>query len=87
MTKIEGAIYELQSYAKGSWGELSESFELAISALEKQMPLKPVQDCYETINGSFIGSGIYYKCRKCDGVVGIGANYCESCGQAIKWEE
>lgn len=67
--------------------EIDEACILGMSALRKQIEANTIKDYYETSNGGFLGSVPYYKCSECDGVVGIGASYCESCGNAIKWEE
>lgn len=60
--------------------ERKEALDMAISALEKQIP-KPVKITTSTI-----------RCGKCNRQLsGIGnihseRNYCQGCGQAIKWE-
>jgi predicted RNA-binding Zn-ribbon protein involved in translation (DUF1610 family) len=72
---------EMQSYAENSWGGLNESFELAIKALEKQIPKKPLlYDCdYSYFECGNCGEAIFYtdeaKTHK----------YCLNCGQALDW--
>ena len=44
--KIEEAIKEIKSYADNSWGDLNKALEMAINALEKQIPQKPIEDGY-----------------------------------------
>lgn len=44
--KIQEAIKEIKSYADNSCGGLNEAFEMAINALEKQIPQKPIEDGY-----------------------------------------
>lgn len=59
----------------------AEPFDMAIEALEKQIP-KPVKITTSTI-----------RCGECNRQLsGIGnihskRNYCQGCGQAIKWEK
>ena len=57
-----------------------EAFEMAIEALEKQIPKKP------------IGQSVLYRCPACDAFVlkSIGVlpdYYCVRCGQKIDWSE
>jgi len=79
------AIKELKSYAEHSWGGLSEAFEIAIKAMEKQMPKNPIIEswcpalcptCGEELSES-VGDGFYkhyYSKNICD------------CGQKLKWK-
>ena len=53
-----------------------------VSALEKQIPKKPILDC-------IFPSGIkWYLCPACNhnGIEKVG-NYCHSCGQALDWSD
>lgn len=52
-----------------------EALEMALSALKKDIPIKPVKEKNEYT----------YRCRKCSSdVVGCGY-YCWKCGQKIDW--
>lgn len=80
---IQKAIKELQSRIdlfeedyRLSVPEYGEALKMAVSALEKQVPRKPVEDKYHN-----------YHCPAC-GWIGWGEKYvphCEKCGQAIDW--
>ena len=53
--------------------------ELAVKALEKQIPKKPLEET------KFYGNG---KCPSCGAVfMDKSTNYCGNCGQALDWEE
>ena len=53
--------------------------KLAVSALEKQVPQKPLEET------KFYGNG---KCPSCGAVfMDKSTNYCGNCGQALDWEE
>ena len=57
-----------------------EEIYIAIEALEKQIPKKPimVKDTAET----------YYICSECEMEVDkVDDNYCSDCGQKLDWEE
>ena len=68
-----------------------ESFEIAVAAMKKQDPMKPVIE--QGAPSYYGGSGIcreYCACPKCGEAVGRGddkANYCPECGQKIDWED
>lgn len=76
MTEIEEAIDKLRSYI---WGEEIPSIEncgVAIKALQKQIPKKP------------IGTDWTHNCPCCDVILGSGigsvkVKFCPECGQAI----
>lgn len=51
-----------------------ESFEIAVSAMEKQDPMKPVDKETE------------YACGQCDTHVAYKDDYCWHCGQKLDWE-
>ena len=58
--------------------EWKEFYQLAIDALDKQIPKKPKMDGYEEL------------CSVCGNVVGViddkPQKYCDECGQKIDWE-
>lgn len=73
--KIQEVIKELKSYADSSWGGLNEAFEMAINALEKQTPKKPIinRRKIQCVNGH--NQPIqHYK-------------YCPMCGQLIDYTD
>ena len=64
------------------WKEQIEVWETAISALEKQIPKKPLLDC-------IFPSGVkWYLCPACNhnGIEKVGG-YCHACGQALDWSD
>ena len=83
MNDIEKAIESLKNIVE-YWtyrpGEV-EAANLAISALEKQIPKKPIND------GSNIRYTPVYSCPKCENrITGTGiASYCYHCGQKLDW--
>ena len=75
--KPEEAISSIKNNmpTKGTYNILTEGLELAVQALENQIPKKP--------------TGWNNECWGCGWIVGgceIMPNYCPNCGQAIKWE-
>ena len=67
--------------------------ELAISALEKQIPKKPIQANYIVkVNGVYtlLDENEFTKCPSCtykDIEVKHGQKYCHICGQALDWSD
>ena len=67
--------------------------ELAISALEKQIPKKPIQANYIVrVNGvaTLLDENEFTKCPSCtykDIEVKHGQKYCYICGQALDWSD
>ena len=68
-----------------------KAFDLAISALEKQIPKKPIPhivnaEKIKTGNG-YCGKGttIYY-CPNCKDFISRMYTYCHKCGQKLLWE-
>lgn len=66
---------------------IEERYDLAIEALEKQLPKK-----VENLTGyrDLYGHLIFYKgfCPSCGFVVNSGKNnYCNACGQKLDWKE
>lgn len=77
MTGIEGANQEAIDNFRAHTGHFSEYWktlnEIAISAMEKQVPRKPE------------GIKLSYAICKCGSKLGIGDIYCRVCGQKIDW--
>lgn len=69
--KAQEAIKEIKSYVDNSWGGLNEAFKMAIKAMEKQIPKKPVNTRREIV------------CPTCRTLVGS-SPYCRYCGQMLE---
>jgi hypothetical protein len=82
--KIQEAIKEIKSYADNSWGDLNEAFEMAINALEKQVPKRPIEDGYYDEPAV---------CPNCgESIIKLLDNnypiqYCLCCGQALDFTD
>lgn len=64
-------------YSQGNFGNQKEAFEIAIKALEMQIPKKPKEkDC--------IGFNTL-ACPECKMALYLYEPYCDNCGQAIDW--
>ena len=73
--EIEKAIDELDTQTKATSCTISiKSCQLAISALEKQIPKKPDKDDYCTTCSTYL---------KDDN--DVEGDYCPNCGQAVDW--
>lgn len=82
MTESE-AIKELQVGYLGDTEDLVQAKHIAINALEKQIPKKPIEmkPTDKLLNG-------YYACPVCHGWVGMDEysnKYCGCCGNKIDW--
>lgn len=63
-----------------------EEMNIAIKALEKQIPKKPFEK--EVIGVSMTGYKHKGQCPKCSStVLQYKGNYCPNCGQALDWSE
>lgn len=63
--------------------EINEINGLAIEALEKQIPKKPVTEKDKVISGIVCG-----RCPECYSAVYSTTNlYCHKCGQALDWSD
>ena len=76
-------------YAQGTTGEHIKSIEIAIQALEKQIPKKPTPIDYEkyidVINNAKSLRCAYW-CPNCKHVVKSGS-FCSDCGQKLDWSD
>ena len=65
------------------------AIEMAINALEKQVPKKPTPIDYEKymdiVKNALFLKGAYW-CPNCNHVVKCGT-YCSDCGQKLDWDE
>ena len=64
-------------YAQGNTGEHIKSIEIAIQALEKQIPMKPKTD----------DRYVMYICPWCNDFIKVNHNYCPNCGQKLDWSD
>ena len=73
-------MLESEWYCDDDWSDVHEARDMAISALEKQIP-KKVRVTTSTKRCSVCG-------RQLSGIGNIHPkrNYCQKCGQAIDWE-
>ena len=80
MNNIENAIETLQNYSPCSQENLYQAHQVAITALEKQIPKKAY---YLNYGGHNVGNWNHGIACICD----YKANYCRHCGQKLDWEE
>ena len=72
--------------------DYAAAFELAIEALEKQIPRKAIPLTVKTDCAS-IGRTIWrkgttvYECPKCGTFISLMYDFCFKCGQALDWSE
>ena len=83
---IEEAIKDIKENIQPSVGE--KSLEMAIAALEKQIPKKPTYEGDGYWNGQLVyDTWICPNCEKRYEVDCDNYDYCPDCGQAIDWSE
>ncbi len=58
---------------------VNEAYKIAIAAMEKQIPKKPICSVVYTCGARLPG------CPNCEHRIGTGVLYCPDCGQAIDW--
>ena len=58
-----------------SFDTICEAYDIAIKALEKQVPKKPIDKL------------MYIECPSCENVGIEDCNYCPECGQRLDWSE
>ena len=78
MTEIE-AIEELHKIRPRGGiipQKRAEAIDVAIQALEKQIPKKPKTD----------NRYVMHICPWCNDFVKVSHNYCQNCGQKLNWE-
>ena len=82
---FEEAIGQLKCNVEGDYINLDdlEAFNLAIPALEKQIPKKATN-----LSGRYWGKAKSGTCPKCQsGVNSMQNHYCSKCGQALDWSD
>ena len=71
---------EVIEYLKEPFGKSlethRESVELAVMALEKQLPEKPIESEFDPLI-----------CPDCEAKVTLGQKYCINCGQRLDWRD
>lgn len=86
--KLQDAINTLESIypsqkeiVTGEYPDVAESIDMAIKALEKQMPRKP--------NLKDVGTDQWLECPSCydTKIDDEGTEYCSACGQKLDWSE
>lgn len=76
--KVREAIEIIKSnYPTSGYYMLREALDIAVEALEKQLPKKPIEKGIHFV---------YYKCPNCNRILPIDKNYCD-CGQKLDWPE
>ena len=93
MTEIEAIIEAIEVIEKNrptsGYTMLNEALDIAINALEKQIPKKPTPIDYEKymdiVKNALFLKGAYW-CPNCNHVVKCGT-YCSDCGQKLDWDE
>ena len=55
-----------------------EAKQMAVNALEKQIPQKPIFDSYHRAG---------YRCPNCNNINPWGYKHCKHCGQKLDWNE
>lgn len=79
MTREEAVKSIKDNYPTSGYYILREALDMAIEALEKQIPKKP---------NKFIGDLRDYDiCPHCNFALPQGTEFCQSCGQSIDWSE
>ena len=58
--------------------EFSKVIDIAINAIEKQIPKKPIYDNYHRAG---------YRCPNCNNINPWGYKHCKHCGQKLDWGE
>ena len=69
---------EILSDGTKDWKEVISALSLAIKALEKEVPKKPVEIKGMKHRGS---------CPRCKSIHDPRSLYCEDCGQKLDWEK
>nr|DAR47357.1 MAG TPA: zinc-ribbon domain protein [Bacteriophage sp.] len=72
-------------YAQGNTGEHIKSIEIAIQALEKQIPKKVVKDGKQSYKCPYCGESA--KTETGDSFIDYRLDYCDGCGQHLDWSD
>ena len=88
MTEIE-AIEELHKIRPRGGiipQKRAEAIDVAIQALEKQIPKKPINKKYSFYPHSTLLKSKYGECPTCK-TIQVDDKYCANCGQKLDWSE
>lgn len=77
---------ELKPLIKETYHENIKAFNIAISALEKQIPRKPIEDRYPWCICPNCGGSVYLKHIQ-EHISNGETSHCEHCGQALDWSD
>lgn len=83
MTEIE-AIEELKCYRACSGTAYPEEIDIAINALEKQIPKKPINITKAKDGHKYVG--LIGKCPCCNDIIDESNIVCD-CGQKLDWSD
>lgn len=88
MTNEEAIKAIINNYPPSHYSMLREGLDLAIKALEKQIPKKPLLEG----DGYYDGEMVYdiWRCPNCGRAYEVDSDdydYCPNCGQRIDWSE
>ena len=68
-----------------------EALKIAVKALKKQIPHKPIvmkaEQDIKIRAGTWKAGTTVYKCPRCDSFISRSSNYCVKCGQALDWSD
>ena len=84
--KLENAIATLETMKKQFLGETRNVIDVAINALEKQIPKKPENKKYSFYPHSNLLKSKYGECPVCK-TIQADDEYCANCGQKLDWSE
>ena len=80
--RLKHAISSIKTYMSYPNGKLCPTAEIAIEALEKQIPKKPLYTNKGTVTRCPVCEAIHLRC-----ISSVEVDYCSRCGQAIDWSE
>ena len=91
INKYQGALNRIDAYRVNKSLKLNIKDILTLQELvDKATPKKVEKIAYMDIYGNELAkskSHFYNGCPNCKGNVGIDANYCRHCGQAVDWSD
>ncbi len=89
---IEDAIARIQDHNRVHQQKehgafyITEALNMAVDALEKQIPKKPIKCCPLNDQNEMLDENEYYKCPACGLKFRKTYEYCHYCGQRLDWE-
>ena len=89
---IQAMLFYKEKLYNGIFKEKIDAFDVAISALEKQIPKKPTPQIVKggkrlIGNGWWCNGTTVYKCPCCNSWITQTYKYCIDCGQALDWSD